>query len=38
MIAAGEYHYRHFGQPGSWKLFGWVIAIELSILALALFV
>jgi len=38
VIGCGEYHYRRFGQPRSWKLFSWVIAVELSILVLALFI
>ena len=38
VIGCGEYHYRRFGQPRSWRLFGWVIAVELSILVLALFI
>jgi len=38
VIGGGEYHYRRFGQPRSWRLFGWVIAVELSILALAFFI
>jgi hypothetical protein len=38
IIAAGEYHMKHFGRPRSWRLFGWTIAFELSILVLALFV
>ncbi|UCC63154.1 MAG: hypothetical protein JSV36_20850 [Anaerolineae bacterium] len=38
IIAAGEYHLKHFGQPRSWRLFGWTIAFELSILVLALFI
>ena len=38
VIGCGEYHYRRLGQPRSWRLFGWVIAVELSILALAFFI
>jgi hypothetical protein len=38
IIGGGEYHLRHFGQPESWRLFGWTIAAELSILVMALFV
>jgi len=38
IIAAGEYHMKHFGQPRSWRLFGRTIAFELSILVLALFI
>jgi hypothetical protein len=37
-IGAGEYHLKHFGKFRSWRLFGWTIAAELSILALALFI
>lgn len=38
IIGGGEYHYRNVGKPESWKLFGWTIAFELSILVLALFI
>lgn len=38
IIAAGEYHLKNFGTLKSWRLFGWTIAAELSILVLALFV
>ena len=38
IIGGGEYHLRNFGQPKSWKFFGWTISAELSILLLALFV
>ena len=38
IMGGGEYHLRNFGQPKSWRLFGWTIAAELSILVLALFV
>lgn len=38
VIGGGEYHYRHFGEPGSWRLFGWTISVELTILVLTLFV
>lgn len=38
IVAAGEYHLKHFGEPRSWRLFSWTIAAELSILILALFV
>jgi hypothetical protein len=33
-----EYHRRHLGQPGSWKLITCTMAAELSILLLVLFV
>jgi hypothetical protein len=38
VIGGGEYHYRRLGQPRSWKLFGWVIAVELSILILVFYI
>ena len=38
IIGAGEYHLKNFGTLKSWRLFGWTIAAELSILVLALFV
>lgn len=31
-VGAGEYHRQRVGQPGSWRLFGWTIAVELAIL------
>ena len=37
-IGGAEYHYRHVGQPGSWRLFARTLAVELSILLLALFI
>ena len=38
IIGGGEYHYQNVGKQESWKLFGWTIAVELSILILALFI
>lgn len=38
IIGGGEYHLKNFGKPQSWRLFGWTIAAELSILILASFV
>lgn len=38
VVGGGEYHYKRIGQRSSWKLFGWTIAAEAFILALALFV
>ena len=38
IIGGGEYHLKNFGQPKSWRLFGWTIAVEVSIFALALFI
>ena len=37
-VGGGEYHYKHFGQPRSWRLFARTIAVEISIFALALFI
>ena len=37
-IGGAEYHRRHPGEPGSWKLTTRTIAVELSILLLVLFV
>lgn len=37
-IGGAEYHYKHVGQRGSWKWFGWTIAVELLILALPLLI
>lgn len=38
VIGGAEYHFRNFGAPKSWKLFARTIAVEVSILVLALFV
>jgi hypothetical protein len=38
VIGSGEYYYRHFGQPASWKLFSRIAAVELAIALLALFI
>lgn len=37
-VGGGEYHYKHFGQLKSWRLFARTIAVEMSIFALALFI
>jgi hypothetical protein len=37
-IAGAEFHYRRVGQPLSWQVFGRTLAVELSILILALFI
>jgi hypothetical protein len=34
-LGGGEYHYQHVGEAPSWRLFGWTIAVEVTILALA---
>ena len=38
VIGGGEYHYKHLGEPKSWKLFARTVAVQLSILVLALFI
>jgi len=38
VIGSGEYTYRKFGEPGALKIFGWVIAVELSIIVLAFYI
>lgn len=38
VIGGGEYHVKHFGKPKSWRLFARTIAVQLSILVLALFI
>ena len=37
-VGGGEYHYKNLGQPKSWRLFAHIIAVEVSIFVLALFV
>jgi hypothetical protein len=34
IIASTEYHLKRVGRPESWRLFGWTIAVELSLLIL----
>lgn len=34
-VGSGEYHAKHVGTRSSWRLFGWVFAIELAIFLLA---
>ena len=38
VLGGAEYHYQHFNQLRSWKLFGWTYAVMLSILILVLFI
>ena len=34
IIGTTEYHRKRVGRPESWRLFGWTIAVELSLLIL----
>jgi hypothetical protein len=34
IIASTEYHIKRVGQPESWRLFGWTLAVEVSLLIL----
>jgi len=34
IIGSTEYHMKRVGKPESWRLFGWTIAVELSLLIL----
>jgi hypothetical protein len=34
IIVSTEYHLKRVGKPESWRLFGWTIAVELSLLIL----
>ncbi|MCI0551679.1 MAG: hypothetical protein L0287_12045 [Anaerolineae bacterium] len=34
IIGATEYHIKRVGRPESWRLFGWTIAVEVSLLIL----
>lgn len=34
IIASTEYHLKRVGRPESWRLFGWTIAVELSLVIL----
>ena len=37
VIWSTEYHIKRVGKPESWRLFGWTIAVELSIILLNYF-
>jgi hypothetical protein len=37
IIWSTEYHIKRVGKPESWRLFGWTIAVELSIILLNYF-
>jgi hypothetical protein len=37
LIWSTEYHLKRVGKPESWRLFGWTIAVELSIILLNYF-
>jgi hypothetical protein len=37
-VGGAEYHYKRIGQLNSWKLFSRTLAVEISILILALFI
>jgi hypothetical protein len=34
IVASTEYHMKRVGKPESWRLFGWTIAVELSLVIL----
>ena len=34
IVASTEYHVKRVGSPESWKLFGWTIAVEVSLVIL----
>jgi uncharacterized membrane protein len=38
VIAGAEFHYKRVGQPISWRMFSRTLAVEISILILALFI
>jgi len=38
IIGGAEYHYKHIGQPSSWKMFVWTISIQLLIMILPYFI
>jgi hypothetical protein len=37
IVLTGEYHRKHVGQPGSWKLFGVSLGVEILIPVIAYF-
>lgn len=38
MLAGGEYHLKHPGEPKSWKIFAWTFGIEIAIIVIGLVV
>ncbi|MBZ0298917.1 MAG: hypothetical protein K8J31_04205 [Anaerolineae bacterium] len=32
MVGGMEYHFRHVGQRGSWRMFAWTLGIELALI------
>jgi hypothetical protein len=38
IIGGAEYHYRHIGEPASWKLFAETLAVELTLFLIAAFI
>jgi hypothetical protein len=36
-VGGAEYHYRHVGQPRSWRLFAWTVGLEAAIFILSWF-
>ncbi len=38
VIGGAEYHYRHIGEPRSWRLFAQTLGAELAIFLMAMFI
>ena len=38
IIGGAEYHYRHIGEPRSWRLFAQTLGAELAIFLMAMFI
>jgi len=38
VVGGGEYHYKRYGEPNSWRLFARTIGVEASIFVLAWFI
>jgi hypothetical protein len=34
-LGGAEYHYRHLGEPRSWRLFAWTVLVEAAIFVLS---
>lgn len=35
LVASTEYHFKHFGQPKSWRILGITVGVQLLIIAIA---
>ena len=38
MLAGGEFHMKHAGEPKSWKIFAWTFGVEIAVIVFGLVV